>query len=92
MQRKKGNQPNQKIKSNKDVGGGGDVRSCMPAIRASLSSSIPGAAAASIDPFSQPLKVKIPRGRSFPARKGDKVRILFSKRREDISVLERGSR
>ena len=37
MQRKNENQPNQKIKSNKNVGGGGDVRSCMPVIRASLS-------------------------------------------------------
>ena len=51
MQRKKKNQPNQKVESNKNVGEEGDVRSCMHVIRASLSSSLPDAAAVSIDPL-----------------------------------------
>ena len=51
MQREKENQPNQKIKSKKNVGEGGDVRSCTPDIRASLPSSLPGGAAESTDPL-----------------------------------------
>ena len=77
MQREKENHPNQQIKSNKNVGEGGDVRSCMPAIRASLSSSLPDAAAESIDPLQPTSECKDPSGRSFPERKGDKVRLLF---------------